>query len=280
MGPFDAARSPLLQRDDFSEPSAFRPENMLREARRQKGLPRDPVPPVCLLDPDGDIVDFVRADRGARPSPTWACFHTKLWEWEDGGARYGVIGHAVGASFAVLVAEQAFVSGCQLLVSITSAGQIRDLGPPPYHIIIEKALRDEGTSYHYLPPSQWSEADPAVVALAVATFARSRHHVHVGSSWTTDAPFRETETAIASRAATGVASVEMEASALYAFARSSGHPVLCLAHVTNQLGRVENDFEKGDGNGARASLDLVQAFATAWLEGRASPLRERIVSRA
>ena len=58
--------------------------------------------------------------------------------------------------------------------------------------------------------------------------------------------------------------MEMEAAALYAFARSSGHPVLCLAHVTNQLGRVENDFEKGLNNGAHASLTLITQFATAW----------------
>ena len=270
--------APLLQRDDFTEASAFRPENMLREARRQKNLAAGHVPPVLVLDPDGDIVEWVRTEMGATLSKQWACYHTKLWEWEAGGIRYGVVGHAVGASFAVLVAEQAFVSGAKLLVSVTSAGQIHNLGPPPYHIIIDKALRDEGTSYHYLPPATWAEADPAVVALAVRSSATVRHDVHRGASWTTDAPFRETETAIASRAATGVASVEMEAAALYAFARSTGHPVLCLAHVTNQLGRVENDFEKGSGNGARDSLDLVEAFARTWLETQAEPAFEKVVS--
>ncbi len=269
---------PLLQRDDFAEPSAFRPENMLREARRQKDLGPGPVPPVCILDPDGDIVDFVVTAKGARRSADWACYHTKLWEWWEEDTRYGVIGHAVGASFAVLVAEQAFVSGCEVLVSITSAGQICDLGPPPYHTIIDKALRDEGTSYHYLPPSEWSEADPRVLALAEAAFARSGQTVRRGASWTTDAPFRETETAIASRAAAGVVAVEMEAAALYAFARSSGHPVLCLAHVTNQLGRAEGDFEKGAGNGARASLDLVALFARTWLSRGAKPARKAIAS--
>ncbi len=278
MIPGAAAQAPLLQRNDFAEPSAFRPENMLREARRQKKLVAGTVPPVCLLDPDGDIVDHVQAALGARRSPTWACYHTRLWEWEQDGERYGVIGHAVGASFAVLVAEQAFVSGCELLVSITSAGQIRDLGPPPYHIIIDKALRDEGTSYHYLPASPWAEADPAVTGLAEATFAASRHEVHRGATWTTDAPFRETESAIASRAATGVVAVEMEAAALYAFARSTGHPVLCLAHVTNQLGRVENDFEKGHGNGAEASLTLITHFARAWIDQGVKPVREKIAS--
>lgn len=270
--------APLLQREDFTEASAFRPENMLREARRQKNLSIGPMPTVLVLDPDGDIVESVRTELGATRSQHWACYHTKLWEWETDGIRFGVVGHAVGASFAVLVAEQAFVSGCQLLVSVTSAGQIHNLGPPPYHIIIDKALRDEGTSYHYLPPAPWAEADPAVVALAQISSARVRHDVHRGASWTTDAPFRETETAIASRAATGVAAVEMEAAALYAFARSTGNPVLCLAHVTNQLGRVENDFEKGNGNGARDSLDLVEAFARLWLETQAVPLLEKVAS--
>ncbi len=269
---------PLLQRDDFAEVSAFRPENMLREARRQKKLGASPVPPILILDPDGDIVDHAVGEKAARRSPDWACYHTKLWEWEEHGIRYGVIGHAVGASFSVLVAEQAFVSGCELLISISSAGQIRDLGPPPYHIIIEKALRDEGTSYHYLPPSRWAEADPALVALAEAAFAGSRQSIRRAATWTTDAPFRETETAIASRAANGAAAVEMEAAALYAFARSSGHPVLCLAHVTNQLGRVENDFEKGLGNGAHDSLDLVARFAEAWRAGQANALCETVAS--
>ena len=270
------AVAPLLQRADFTEPSAFRPENMLREARRQKNLGSAPVPPVVVLDPDGDIVDYVRAAKGATPSRDWACYHTRLWEWREGGQRFGVVGHAVGASFAVLVAEQAFVSGCELIVSVTSAGQIRDLGPPPYHIIIDKALRDEGTSYHYLPPAPWAEADPAVVDLAERTFAGFGQTIRRGATWTTDAPFRETETAIASRAATGVAAVEMEAAALYAFARSAGRAVLCLAHVTNQLGRIEGDFEKGAGNGAQDSLDLVAAFAAAWRDGRAALVREKV----
>ena len=248
----------------------------MREARRQKGLGQGAVPPVLVLDPDGDIVAFVRAQKGATASRDWACYHTKLWEWHEGERRFGVVGHAVGASFAVLVAEQAFASGCELLVSVTSAGQIRDLGAPPYHILIERALRDEGTSYHYLPAAPWAEADPAVVALASHAFAALGQRVHVGATWTTDAPFRETETAIAARAATGLAAVEMEAAALYAFARSAARPVLCLAHVTNQLGRIEGDFEKGASNGAEDSLALVAAFAGAWLDGREELAREKV----
>ena len=53
---------------------------------------------------------------------------------------------AVGAPFAVLVAEQLFASGCRLLISVTSAGQIVSTAPPPYFVLIDRALRDEGTS--------------------------------------------------------------------------------------------------------------------------------------
>lgn len=255
---------PLIERADHRAPSVFRPENMLREARRQKGLAMGSVPPVCLLDPDGDMVDFVRAEKNARRSPHWACYHTDMWEWEEDGVAYGIVGYAVGGSFSVLVAEQVFVSGCRLLVSVASAGQIAPQAAPSYHVLIEKALRDEGTSYHYLPPSPFAAADPGLLKLAREAFAPVDEVVLSGATWTTDAPFRETEAAIARRRAVGLLAVEMEAAALYAFGRAQAQPVLCLAHVTNQLGCVEGDFEKGAHNGAARSIALVTAFAGAW----------------
>jgi len=255
---------PLIERADHRAPSVFRPENMMREARRQKGLSAGPVPRVVLLDPDGDMVDFVRAHRAARRSPVWACYHTDMWEWEEDGLPFGIVGYAVGASFAVLVAEQAFVCGCELLVSVASAGQIAEQAPPSFHILIDRALRDEGTSYHYLPAAPFAAADPELVRLAHAAFTDSDGPVLTGATWTTDAPFRETEAAIARRKAEGLLAVEMEAAALYAFARARRRPVLCLAHVTNQLGCVDGDFEKGDHNGASRSIALASAFARAW----------------
>src|SRR5882724_1672242 len=148
--------SPLIERADHGAPSLFRPENMLREARRQKGIGAGSVPRICILDPDGDLVDFVQTEHGATRSASWACYHTSMWEWERDGVRYGIVGHAVGGPFSVLVAEQLFVSGCGLLVSIASAGQISDQAERAYYVLIERALRDEGTSYHYLPSSAFA----------------------------------------------------------------------------------------------------------------------------
>ena len=58
----------------------------------------------------------------------------------------------------------------------------------------------------------------------------------------------------------------MEVAALYAFAQARGKAVACLAHVTNQMGQVEGDFEKGEGAGSRDALRLIAAAAQVWLE--------------
>ena len=261
---------PIAAGRDWQAPSVFRPESLLREARRQKGLCAAPVPPVCVLDPDGDLVRYVVAERGAAPAPHWACYHTRLIEWGQDRQRIGAIGNAVGAAYAVLIAEQLFCCGCRLLISVTSAGQLVETGSPPYHVAIDRALRDEGTSYHYLPPSDFAFVDPMLLdALWPALSRAATSSIYRGASWTTDAPFRETEAEIAAAAARGLLVVEMEAAGLYAFATAQGRDVLCLAHVSNRLGQA-GDFEKGHADGATESLRLIEAAASAWREQAAS----------
>ena len=123
--------APIVEHRDHHDASVFEPQSLLREARRQKGLGPVDIPPVCILDPDGDIASYLRSNGQACLQPSWPCYHTHLWEWSDRGLRLGVVDRAVGASFAVLVAEQLFASGCRFIISLSSAGQIVDRGPPP-----------------------------------------------------------------------------------------------------------------------------------------------------
>jgi uridine phosphorylase len=252
-------------RDDHDEPSVFKAENLLREARRQLGRAEGRVPPVCLLDPDGDVVRRLRRGGQARPSATWACYHTELDEVEVGGRCLGVVGRAVGAPFAVLVAEQLFASGCELLVSVTSAGRIAPDLRLPGTVLIDRALRGEGTSGAYLPAAEFVDADPALLAAVAGGLARAGLDAQRGATWTTDAPFRETPTAIARAAAAGVLAVEMEAAGLYAFARARRRPVVCFALVTNQMAQIDGDFEKGPADGVDHALAVATAAADGWL---------------
>jgi uridine phosphorylase len=252
---------PILAEKHYDSASAFTPQNLLREARRQKRIPEARVPAVCVLDPDGDLVRRLKATGRAAPDSAWACYHTELYRFTDAGTEFGIVGCAVGASFAVLVAEELFASGCRLVISMTSAGRLSQSLYPPCFILIDRALRDEGTSYHYLPPATYSCADPAIVDTLAGAFDGLRQPVMNGTTWTTDAPFRETPQAIDKMRASGLLAVEMEAAALYAFAQARKRPVLCFAHVTNQMGRIDGDFEKGEADGTIDALAVILVAA-------------------
>jgi len=86
----------------------------------------------------------VAATGAAQKDETWPGYHTDLYRFERNGEEFGIVGRAVGASFAVLVAEQLFAAGCEFLVSVTSSGRIVPKDAPPYFVLIERALRDEG----------------------------------------------------------------------------------------------------------------------------------------
>ena len=262
---------PILSGKRHHEAPVFTPENLLREARRQLSVPEGAVAPVCVLDPDGDILRYLDRNGRLEANPNWACYHTTLHDFViDGpalgdGLTFGIIGCAVGASFAVLLAEQLFASGCRLLISVTSSGQILPVREPPYFILIEKALRDEGTSYHYLPAAEYVSIPDALLELFEDDVPGLEEPLARGAVWTTDAPFRETRSAIELCRSKGILAVEMEAAALYAFARARGHPVICFAHITNRMASAEGDFEKGAAAGSIEALRLIQATARRWL---------------
>ncbi len=261
----------FTERTDHDEPSVFVPANMLRETRRQRGLPTGKVPGICILDPDGDIVRHLLREQRAERSASWACYHTELWETDYGNVRIGIVGCAVGASFAVLVAEELFASGCELVLSMTSAGQVAPDLEVPCVILIDRALRGEGTSHAYVPSAPAIDADPELIAAVDACLDGVAVRTLRGTTWTTDAPFRETRTALAAAAAAGALAVEMEAAALYAFAAARDRAVVCFAHVTNAMAVAEGDFEKGPSDGAEQALAVVVAAASGWSRQRGAP---------
>lgn len=245
----------ILSHKYYNENPVFLPENLLREARRQKNLPDCPVPDICLLDPDGDLVRYLQQKGKIEKNDCWACYHSEMFTTENDGRQIGIIPSIVGASYAVLVAEQLFVSGCKLLLSVTSAGILQEEKQEARFALITEAIRDEGTSYHYLPPDK-----SAVLQQSLKSPLRSAAEDGVffeAKSWTTDAPYRETRQAIEAYRNQGATCVEMEAAALYAFAEQKEVAVICFAHLTNTMARKEGDFEKGEDFGSPATLNLI-----------------------
>ena len=252
----------------YKAPSVFTPENLLREARRQKKIENCKVPEVCVLDPDGDLVEYLIRTNQAKINECWACYHTKLYNVNQNDFEFSVLGCGVGSSFAVLIAEQLFVSGCKTLISITSAGVIDSEKIKSKFVLIEEALRDEGTSYHYLPPSETSNINPVLFDRLVSYYRTTDLSIQTGISWTTDAPYRETEAAIFEAKASNAVCVEMEAAALYAFAKAKNNNVICFAHLTNTMAQIEGDFEKGEEMGSLDTLELIHHTIKALAESR------------
>ena len=263
---------PLLELKAHGEPSVFTAANLLREARRQRQLPEVVIPAVCILDPDGDLARYVQGHADASSDPGWACYHTTLHRFELADREVGIIPFTVGAPFAVLVAEELMASGCKLLINLTSAGRIAATPGVAAFMVIERALRDEGTSYHNLPSGRWSHLRADLRHRLAGLDVPGGPPLLHGATWTTDAPFRETAHEIERHRTAGLLAVEMEAAALYAFAEATDSNVLCIAHLTNELGS-EGDFEKGAAAGAEDALRILGAILrrldeTVTVEGR------------
>lgn len=144
---------------------------------------------------------------------------TPVWEIRVGGQRLAVLQPGVGAPLAAAFSEEIIAMGARWLVACGGAGALvpeLELGRA---VVVDSAVRDEGTSHHYVPASGVIDADPqAVAAVAKACEAAGVAHV-VGRSWTTDAIYRETRDRMARRVAQQCVVVEMEAAALLSLAR-------------------------------------------------------------
>jgi hypothetical protein len=84
--------APLLENKSPAEPSVFSPAALLREARRQKGLATADVPPVCILDPDGDILRRLKNSGEAKRLDAWPCYHTDLYTFSLAEETVGIVG--------------------------------------------------------------------------------------------------------------------------------------------------------------------------------------------
>jgi uridine phosphorylase len=223
-------------------------------------LAEESVPPVCILDFDGDLTKRLAKSGAIKLFRPWACFHTTMYTSEVQGRAFGMVPQTIGGPYAVLVAEQLRVSGAQVVIGLTSAGRVLPAQPVPSLVVATSAVRDEGTSFHYLPPAEAVEAPPGLPDLLTEELAVLGLPVTKGLLWTTDAPYRETQVDLAHYAEKGVLAVEMQAASLFAFATARRVLVGVVAHVTNAVDLREESFDKG---AEEREYDLLMALCRA-----------------
>jgi uridine phosphorylase len=141
---------------------------------------------------------------------------------ERGGVRVAVAHPGVGAPLAAGFLEELIALGGRRFVACGGAGVIDPRVGAGHVVVPTSAVRDEGTSFHYLPASRTVDTDPAMVARLCAVLTRHGIAHDTGRTWTTDAIYRETPGKVALRRREGCLTVEMEHAALVAVARFRG----------------------------------------------------------
>jgi len=145
-----------------------------------------------------------------------------IYELNVDGKRLALCHPGVGAPLAATFLDDLIAFGCRKFIFCGGAGAL-DGGLGLGHIVIPAtAVRDEGTSYHYLPPAREVAASPEAIAAIEKVLERDNVSYIVGKTWTTDAPYRETPAKIQRRRAEGCVTVEMEAAAFFAVAQFRG----------------------------------------------------------
>ncbi len=236
---------PLLEHA-LARPSAFTPESLLEAVRVERNLPRDPVPDICVLEFDGDLTDWLVAAGLAKRWHPWACFHTSMQTVEVDGDNVGLIARTIGGPYSVLVAEQLAASGARVILGLTSAGRVSPHLNIPSLVLPTEALRDEGTSYHYLSATETVDGDLGLTAALEQELVGLGLPIVTGTVWTTDAPYRETAEQLERHSRNGILAVEMQAASLLAFGAARRVRCGIVAHVTNGSDHsLADQFDKG-----------------------------------
>ena len=146
-----------------------------------------------------------------------------LYALKKPAGKVGIMtGFGGGSPMTVELAEEFVAMGVKRMILMTWGGMLQPDIKPGDIVVVERAIRDEGTSYHYLPPAKYVEPD-ATLADRLADAIRARGSICTrGTTWTTDAPYRETIDEIRQYQSEGVKTVEMESAGLFTVGQVRG----------------------------------------------------------
>jgi uridine phosphorylase len=234
--------------------------------------PVDGLPPILEFDParEAMVEPALVSESIQAPEACVICFFREViqqiagqpgaavltvFEWEDAphplyeipyaGRRLAFFHPGVGAPVAAGLLEEVIVAGCRKFIACGGSGVLERGVPVGELVVVEAAVRDEGLSYHYLPPARDVSADPRGLKALETTLRARGVPFRRAKTWTTDAPYRETRARVAARQAEGCLTVEMEAAALMAVAQFRGVPFGQLLYAGDDLSGQEWDRRDG-----------------------------------
>lgn len=202
---------PILEHDFLSD-SKLEPSRLIK--------PRD-VPEHCVISFFQEVNEKIVTEKQAKvlvPN-RWEDGEHPVYEIEHRSRRLAFFHPGVGAPIAAGLFEEVIAIGCKKFVVIGGAGVLVRKLTVGKLILVESTLRDEGFSYHYIEPGREILAQPEALAAICITMEAQGIPFVSGKTWTTDAPYRETQSMIDAGVTEGCLAVEMEAASLMAVAK-------------------------------------------------------------
>lgn len=231
---------------------------MVEQKIRRGILPRMAVPRGIILCFQPSLLRFALKRRRMRKiSGFGADFY--LRDRTDGPVA--IVGNfGVGAPATVALIEELAVLGAKRFITVGLAGALQPDLRSGDLVLPDRAIRDEGTSYHYIPAGAIAAPDPALVQGLARALARQGHPARPGTTWTTDAPYREMRRQVEQYGQAGVLAVEMEAAAVFAAGECLGLATAAALAIADSLTRPPRapDFDH-----ARAQQGLQVLFEAA-----------------
>lgn len=161
-------------------------------------------------------------------------FRSRFYNSPDGEPPFSIIGDPVGAPQAIILMEQLIGFGVERILFLGLCGGLQDHTRIGDIVIPTQAHREEGTSFHYLPPEEVPSVSPGLLTAIEESAGRMGLDIQKGELWTTDALYRETRAKIAKYREMGVLGVDMEISAVYSVARFRGIEAAAVLVVSDE----------------------------------------------
>lgn len=222
--------------DKYDSEALFSPAEAIEE---HGGDTEATIPPIVILTFQPGLFESVVPEQTG--DPIHLVGSQKVHPLND---TVGVIGNfGIGAPVTAMVSENLIAAGAEILCIVGGSGGLQRSIKPTDMILADQAIRDEGVSYHYLPPENEATPTQQLVDHLEAAYTDAGFDAHRGTTWTTSAFYRETTDEIEQYAADGVVSVEMEAASLFAVAEYRGVESAAIFDVGDLI--TEDEWDAG-----------------------------------
>ena len=187
-------------------------------------IKRRDVPQHCVICFFKEVIEKVVDEQKARTvvENHWEDGSHSIYEFSYEDQRLAFFHPGVGSALAAGLLEETIAFGCSRFIACGGCGVLEKDMPVGHLVVVSAAVRDEGVSYHYLPPGREVIANADAAAALQVALDRQGVTYRTGKTWTTDAPYRETRAKVADRRREGCLTVEMEAAAMMAVAEFRG----------------------------------------------------------